>query len=70
MSTTLLAGFRLPIMGARTEATIADGRTPSADPEQVSEGQIPLPSLLLAALLSGSLWWGLIAGARWVWLAI
>jgi hypothetical protein len=33
-------------------------------------GQIPLPSLLLATALSASLWWGIVAGMRWIWLAI
>ena len=32
--------------------------------------QIPLPSLLLATVLSACLWWGILAGMRWIWLAI
>jgi hypothetical protein len=29
--------------------------------------QLPPGSLLLATMLSGSLWWGIIAGIRWIW---
>jgi hypothetical protein len=32
--------------------------------------QLPLSTLLVAMILSGSLWWGIIAGLRWIWLAI
>lgn len=32
--------------------------------------QLPLSSLLLAMILSGLLWWGIIAGLRWIWQAI
>jgi hypothetical protein len=32
--------------------------------------QIPVPSLLLAAVLSGSLWWGILAGVRLIWRVI
>jgi len=39
-------------------------------PAILTEGQIPLPSLLLATVLSASLWWGILAGMRWIWLAI
>lgn len=31
-------------------------------PAILSEGQIPLPSLLLATVLSACLWWGIVAG--------
>ena len=41
--------------------------TAASDLERV---QIPLPSLLLATVLSGSLWWGILAGMRWMWQAI
>ena len=37
---------------------------------EYERGQIPPASLLLAAILSGSLWWGIIAGIRLVWPAI
>ncbi len=33
-------------------------------------GQVPPSSLLLGAMLSGFMWWGIIAGMRWIWLAI
>jgi hypothetical protein len=31
---------------------------------------LPLSSLLLATILSALLWWGIIAGLRWIWQAI
>ena len=70
MCTTPLAGFSHLVSGAQAEARIADVLIPTADPDQVREGQIPLPPLLLATVLSASLWWGIIAGVRWIWLAI
>ena len=41
--------------------------TAASDLERV---QIPLPSLLLATVLSASLWWGILAGMRWIWLVV
>jgi hypothetical protein len=70
MGTTPLAGFSLLISGVPTEVRISDGRTATADPDQVRERQIPLPSLLLATVLCASLWWGIIAGVRWIWVTI
>lgn len=70
MGITPLSGFPLLTSGAHTEARAAEGRTHTADPEQVRDGQIPLPSLLLATVLSASMWWGIAAGIRWIWLAI
>jgi hypothetical protein len=32
--------------------------------------QLPLSTLLVAMILSGSLWWGIIAGLRYIWRAI
>ena len=43
--------------------------TAASDLERV-QMQIPLPSLLLATVLSASLWWGILAGMRWMWQAV
>lgn len=39
------------------------------DMQPLTAEQMPLSSLLLAVVLSGSLWWGIIAGLRWIWQA-
>jgi hypothetical protein len=38
--------------------------------ENCEEAQMPLGSLLLAMILSGSLWYGIIAGALWIYRSV
>jgi hypothetical protein len=56
----------LPADIRRVDYSVQTG-TAASDLEGV---QIPLRSLLLATVLTGSLWWGIIAGMRWVWRAL
>lgn len=55
---------------------VYEGMSPSRPfetswPEQDElTAHFPLSSLLLATVLSGSLWWGIIAGLHWIWQAI
>jgi hypothetical protein len=68
--TLIVDSFPLTV-AAETEARACSGSGREVRlPAILREGQIPLPSLLLATVLSASLWWGIIAGMRWIWLAI
>ena len=68
MGTTLIR--LLPADGCRPDRGSRVRTETCADAGDFERGQIPLPSLLLATVLSASLWWGILAGVRWIWLAV
>lgn len=71
MGPTLIAGFCLLLCTALIRVKVYSGSGRGIRlPATLSEGQIPPPSLLLATVLSGCLWWGIIAGMRWIWQAV
>jgi hypothetical protein len=71
MGTALLAGCFLLAFAAQIQVRVCSGSGRGVRlPAILREGQIPLPTLLLAIVLGGCLWWGIIAGMRWIWLAI
>ena len=59
-----------PAEGCRSDRGYRVRKGSCTDAGDLERGQIPVTSLLLATVLSAPLWWGIIAGMRWIWLAI